>query len=170
MLCGASSYLRIAVLVCESQLAKKTIEQVQKLATRWIIGGYETYKSRFTKPNLPVTLYIEIHDVLYLTQLMLREQVLLIKNLVSQIEKQYTKQNTRHELKVHKSRLQKINYNFFHRSALLMKIVKENSCTSASEQERNHDSLLEILYRELQWIGHMHMDHPVQVWKLRRIR
>ena len=60
---------------------QKTIEQEQKIATRWIIGGNETYKSRLTKLDLLlVTLYIEMHDVLYLTKLMLGEQDLQIKN------------------------------------------------------------------------------------------
>ena len=72
---------------------------------------------------LPVTLYIDMHDVLYLTRLTLQEEDLQVKSSLSQTKPVHT-QDRQDNNKIHKSRLQKTNNSFFHRSALLMNIVR----------------------------------------------
>ena len=47
------------------------LERVQKLATKWILGTSSHYKERLQKLNLlPLSLYIELHDILVLLALL----------------------------------------------------------------------------------------------------
>ena len=45
----------------------REIEKLQKIATKWILSGKQSYKQQLVTLNLlTLSLYIEMHDLLYL--------------------------------------------------------------------------------------------------------
>ena len=86
------------------------LERVQKLATKWILCSNERYKERLTNLKLlPLCLYIELHDLLYMLAIMITTPPLISKKKPPET----TRQDTRGEFKIAKSRLQKTDDNFF---------------------------------------------------------
>ena len=127
---------------------EKTIEQVQKLATGKIFGGNETYKIKLTKFNqLPVTLYIEMHDVL------IEEQDLQIKNSARQRKTLYKRRDTTRtkNARVETAKNPQKLFPSISPADENRQAINENSRQAATEQERIYDSLLAILHRQIQW-------------------
>ena len=86
----------------------KSIERVQKTAMRWIAPTESTYKKRLLLTHLlPVTLYLELHDLLYLLR---RTDCSTTENQGNDNSK--TRQHARGERIIPKYRLQKTNDNF----------------------------------------------------------
>ena len=53
-----------------NKLQMKEIEKLLKIATKWILSEKQSYKQRLVTLNLlPLSLYIEMHDLLYLIAL-----------------------------------------------------------------------------------------------------
>ena len=62
------------------------MERVQKIATKWFYGSHIEYRERLLKCNLlPVSMYYELHDMLYLDsaerKIQHRHQQIQIKNI-----------------------------------------------------------------------------------------
>ena len=98
------------------------LEKVQKLATKWILCSNESYKERLTNLKLlPLCLYIELHDLLYLLAIMRGDYDTTID--LQEKPPETTRQDTRGEFKIAKSRLQKTDDNFFRRTKSLYNLV-----------------------------------------------
>ena len=87
------------------------LEKNQKLATKWILCPNENYRARLTNlKRLPLCLYAEPHDPLYLSAIMRRE----FDNTLDLQEKppEANQKDTRGRFKNLKSRLQKTDNDF----------------------------------------------------------
>ena len=109
----------------------KSIERVQKTAMRWIAPTESTYKKRLLLTHLlPVTLYLELHDLLYLLR---RTDCSTTENQENDNSKT-TRQHARGERIIPKYRLQKTNDNFPYRAKkLLNAVIKSLSNTTPDE-------------------------------------
>lgn len=109
----------------------KSIERVQKTAMRWIAPTESTYKKRLLLTHLlPVTLYLELHDLLYLLR---RTDCSTTENQENDNCKT-TRQHARGERIIPKYRLQKTNDNFPYRAKkLLNAVIKSLSNTTPDE-------------------------------------
>ena len=91
----------------------KEIEKLQKVATKWILSEKQCCKQRFVTLNLlPLSLYIEMHDLLYLIALKQGKYDFELSNLDS-IQESSTRQYSRGELQINKNRLVRSDENFF---------------------------------------------------------
>ena len=80
----------------------KRNETLQKIATKWILSEKHSYKQRFAVLNLlPLSLYIEMHDLLYLIAVKQGKYDVELSNLDS-IQESTTRQHSR-ELQINKS-------------------------------------------------------------------
>ena len=119
------------------------LEKVQKLATKWILCSNESYKERLTNLKLlPLCLYIELHDLLYLLAIMRGDYDTTVN--LQENPPETTRQDTRGEFKIAKSRLQKTDDNFFRRTKslynLVIRVYKDYG------QYLNKQTLLKIYY------------------------
>ena len=117
----------IAVYASQTWLPNKgnltEFEKVQHHATKWIIGSDLSYRNRLIKLHiLPLSLYVEMHDLLMLLSIKTGEF-----DVESSIENETicdnTRQSNRGEFKLSKPRLNKTNENFFRRTKLLYNYV-----------------------------------------------
>ena len=117
----------IAVYASQTWLPNKgnltEFEKVQHHATKWIIGSDLSYQNRLIKLHiLPLSLYVEIHDLLMLLSIKTGEF-----DGESSLENETicdnTRQSNRGEFKLSKPRLNKTNENFFRRTKLLYNYV-----------------------------------------------
>ena len=105
--------------------SQKQLEQVQKIATKWMVGAKDCYKTRLTKLGLlPISLYMELYDILYLGNILCGNVDIDQKCYITEMTNQTTRQDSRKEIIIPKARLQKTNDNFFIRAAKLMNVVR----------------------------------------------
>ena len=96
-----------------------TVEKVQKLATRWILGPEKSYCERMKELKLlPLSLYMEMHDILMLLA-MLNDNYDVVPNETLPHAYDSTRQFQRGELPIAQTRLQKTVDNFFTRTKRL---------------------------------------------------
>ena len=116
----------IAVYASQTWLPNKgnlaEFEKVRHHATKWIIGSDLSYRNRLIKLHiLPLSLYVELHDLLMLLSIKTGEF-----DVESSIEIETicdnTRQSNRGEFKLSKP-LNKTNENFFRRTKLLYNYV-----------------------------------------------
>ena len=67
--------VQVATYASQAWMPSRTnmtdLEKVQKLATKWSLCSNESYKERLTNLKLlPLCLYIELHDLLYMLAIM----------------------------------------------------------------------------------------------------
>ena len=107
----------ISVYASQSWLLNKgnltEFEKIQHHATKWIIGSDLSYRNRLIKLHiLPLSLYVEMHDLLMLSSINTGEF-----DVESSIENETicdtTRQSNRGEFNLSKPRLKKTNENFF---------------------------------------------------------
>ena len=83
----------------------------------------QNYKQRLVTLNLlPLSFYIEIHNLLYLIALKRGKYDVELSN-VDSIQESTTRQHSRGELQINKNRLVRRDENFFHRSKNLHNLV-----------------------------------------------
>ena len=91
------------------------LERVQKLATKWILRTSKTYTERLKDLNLlPLNLYMEMHDILILIALLENRYDVEIERKPSE-SCEITRQSSRGEFQIPKSRLQRTDDTFFRR-------------------------------------------------------
>ena len=101
----------------------KEIEKLQKIAAKWILSEKQSYKQRLVTLNLlPLSLYIEMRDLLYLLALKQGKNDVELSNLDS-IQESSTRQHSRGELQIKNNRLVRSDENFFHRTKILYNLV-----------------------------------------------
>ena len=102
----------------------RDMERVQKIAAKWFYGSHIEYHERLLKCNLlPVSMYYELHDILYLDSLLKGKYDKDINNFISKTSVESTRQSSRSELEVTRTRTQKADENFFIRSSNLHNIM-----------------------------------------------
>ena len=101
----------------------KEIEKLQKIATKWILSKKQSYKLRLVTLNLlPLSLYIEMHYLLYPIALKKSKYDVELLNLDS-IQESTSRQHSRGELQINKNRLVRSGENFSHRTKILYSLV-----------------------------------------------
>ena len=104
----------------KSNLAK--FEKVQEIATKWILNASFEYKDRLLQLKLlPLSLYVEMHNLLLLISLDRNEYDVVVD--LPRVTEDKTRQHTRGELTIGTNRLYKTDENFFHRTKLLYNII-----------------------------------------------
>ena len=127
----------------------KEIEKLQKIATKRILSEKQSYKQRLVTLNLlPLRLYIEMHNLLYLIALKQGKYDVELSNLDS-IQESTTRQHSRGELQINKNRLVRSYENFFHRRKILYNFLA---------------LFLQSVHRGKQ----MHLADCMQVWNLQQ--
>ena len=170
-------YVMPILTYCSQTLAPntthcKSIERVQKTAMRWIAPTESTYKKRLLLTQLlPVTLYLELHDLLYLLR---RTDCSTTENQENDNSKT-TRQHARGERIIPKYRLQKTNDNFPYRAKkLLNAVIKSLSNTAPDEILKPTKSTLSNFFwsyfKEVWRIHSLHLAYPVQLWILHHKR
>ena len=102
----------------------RVMERVQKIATKWFYGSHIEYRERLLKCNLlPVSMYCELHDIIYLDSLLKGKYDMDINKFISKTSVESTRQSSRSELEVTRTRTQKADENFFIRSSILHNIM-----------------------------------------------
>ena len=121
------------------------LERVQKLATKWILCTNSHYKDRLAKLKLlPLSLYIEMHDILMLLALIENKyDVNLNKATYGTCET--TRQSNRGEFQLTKTRLQKTDENFFRRTKTLYNCLIR-TCSEFKENP-NKSSLTNVYFK-----------------------
>ena len=121
------------------------LERVQKLATKWILCTNSHYKDRLAKLKLlPLSLYIEMHDILMLLALIENKyDVNLKKATYGTCET--TRQSNRGEFNLTKTRLQKTDENFFRRTKTLYNCLIR-TCSEFKENP-NKSSLTNVYFK-----------------------
>ena len=100
------------------------IEKLQKRATSWILSGRNcTYKKLKALKLLPLSLYVEMLDLLLLLSLLDNKFDIRVNLEYQDFEK--TRQSARGEIKIAKNRVRKTDENFLHRAKLLYKIFSK---------------------------------------------
>ena len=122
------------ILTCCSQVfypsvsALKKLEKIQKHATIWFYGYNDKYKARLLRCNLlPVSLYIELHDVLYLQMILNGRVDIKLSALLTINENESTRQGERKELAVNSTRKRKSDENFVRRASILYNILSRHA-------------------------------------------
>ena len=81
------------------------MERVQKIATKWFYGSHIEYRERLLNCNLlPVSMYYELHDILYLDSLLKGKYDRDINKFISKTSVESTRQTSRSELEVTRTR------------------------------------------------------------------
>ena len=116
----------VPILVYSSQVYHLTttclrkVEKIQRLATKWFFGVNVDYKTRLIKCGLlPLSMYIELHDVLFMRDLLRNKYGYTIADEMILKESTRTRQDARNELEIPKVNRNKCE-NFFHRTAKLV--------------------------------------------------
>ena len=93
----------VPILVYGSQVSHLTtmclrkVEKIQRLATKWFLGVNVDYKPRLIKCGLlPLSVYIELHDVLFMRDLLINKYDYTTTNEMN--PKESKKQDTMHEM------------------------------------------------------------------------
>ena len=82
-------------------------ERVQKIATKWFYGSHIEYRERLPKCNLlPVSMYYELHDILYRDSLLKGKYDKDINKFILKESFESTRQSSRTELEVTRNRTQ----------------------------------------------------------------
>ena len=72
----------------------RDLERVQKIATKWFYGSHIEYRERLLKYNLlPVSMYYELHDILYLDSLLKGKYDIDINKFISKTSVESTRQS-----------------------------------------------------------------------------
>ena len=104
----------------------RKIEQVLRKTTKWITNGTADYKERLLRLKiLPLSMYMEVHDILYLISVL--EGNYEAKNKKMPVTKSrggLTRQQT--ELYIPQQRLKKCDENFWIRAPKLLKLVQRS--------------------------------------------
>ena len=102
----------------------KKLEKIQKHATVCFYGYNDNYKARLLRCNLlPASLYIELHDVLYLQMLLNGRVDIKPSALLTVNENESTRQGQRKELAANSSRKRKSEEIFVRRASILYNIL-----------------------------------------------
>ena len=125
----AGYIIPIVTYPTQAWFANKTeteeIELVQKEATSWILNNWElNYKKRLGKLNLlPLSLYIELHDLLLLIAFLSGNYNINIP--ITRNQKCDDQPNTRlfELIKINQARTKKVDENFWRRSSQLLNII-----------------------------------------------
>ena len=106
-----------------SKTDMKSIEKIQHKAKRWIWVENDEYHQRLETLNiLPLSMYMEMHDVLYLLSILEGNYHVPEDKLPKRIENET---RLKHEFELPKHRLQKSDENFFFfRAAKLYNIIR----------------------------------------------
>ena len=113
----------IVTYCSQAWFPNKSQIKLQKIATKWILSEKQSYKQRLVTLNLlPLSLYIEMYDLLYLIALKQVKYDVELSNLDS-IQESTTRQHSRGELQINKNRLVRSDENFFHRTKILYNLV-----------------------------------------------
>ena len=125
----------------------KKLEKIQKLATVWFYAYNDNYKPRLLRCNLlPVSLYIELHDVPYLQMILNGRVDIKPSALLTINENESTRQGQRKELAVNSTRKRKSDENFVRRASILYNILSRHATVHQckTEQELPDVNLLAI--------------------------
>ena len=108
-----------------SKTDMKSIEKIQHKAMNWICGGNDEYHQRVeTLKILPVSMYMEMHDVLYLPSIL--EGIYYVpEDKLPKRKKNETRQ--KQEFEILKHRLQKSDEHFFFGAAKLYNIIRRTT-------------------------------------------
>ena len=102
----------------------RKVEKIQRLATKWFFGVNVDYKTRLIKCGLlPLSMYIELHDVLFMRDLLKNKYDYTTTNEMNLKESKRTRQDARNELEIPKVNRNKCSENFFHRTTKLVNIL-----------------------------------------------
>ena len=108
-----------------SKTDMKSIEKIQQKATKWICGGNDEYHQRLeTLKILPLSMYMEMHDVLYLLSI-LEGNYYVPEDKLPKRKENETRQKQEFELPKH--RLHKSDENFFFRATKLFNIISRTT-------------------------------------------
>ena len=120
----------VPILVYGSQVSHLTtmclrkVEKIQRLATKWFFGVNVDCKTRLIKCGLlPFSMYIELHDVLFMRDLLKNKYDYTTTNEMNLKESKRRRQDARNELEIPKVNRNKCSENFFHRTAKLVNIL-----------------------------------------------
>ena len=148
---------------------KSQMKEIEKLriATKWILSKKQSYKQRLVTLNmLPLSLYIEMHDLLYLIALKQGKNDVELSNLDS-IQESSSRQHSRGELQIKKNRLVRSDENFFHRTKILYNLVlKVYSNFGRSLNKNSVNNFLAMFLQSVHRGKQMHLAHCMQVWIL----
>ena len=127
----------------------------------------QSHKQRFAALNLsPLSLYIEMHDLLYLIALKQGKNDVELSNLDS-IQESTTRQHSRGELQINKNRLVTGDENFFQRTKILYNLVlKVFSNYGGSLNKNSVKNFLALFLESVHRGKQKHLAHCKQVWKL----
>ena len=99
----------VPILVYGSQVSHLTtmclrkVEKIQGLSTKWFLRVNIDYKTRLIKCGLlPLSMYIELHDVLFMRDLLKNEYDNTTTNEMNLKESKRTRQDARNELEIPK--------------------------------------------------------------------
>lgn len=108
-----------------SRLGMQEIERVQQVATKWIVSASMPYKERLRWLNLlPLSLYSEMHDLLYLLSIQNGDyDYNMTSTDVQTTRTETTRQADRGGFRLPKTRLTRTDDNFFRRTKSLFNIV-----------------------------------------------
>ena len=120
ILCSQAYYPSVSSL--------KKLEKIQKSATVWFYGYNDNYKARLVRCNLlPVSPYIELHDVFFL-QLIFNGRVDIKPSALLTINKnESTTQGQRKKLTVNSTRERKSDENFVRRASILYNTLSRHA-------------------------------------------
>ena len=117
----------------------KKLEKVQKYATAWFYGYDISYKCRLIKSKLlPVSLYIELHDVLFLLDLLEQKMDIEHSELLSVRPCSNTRQGDRNEMVVTSTRTKKADENFVIRASQLYNILSRHMKQLNEPMDKEH--------------------------------
>ena len=147
----------------------KIIEKLQKIATKWILSEKQSYKQRLVTLNfLHLSLYIEMHELLYLIALKQGIYDVELPNLDS-IQESTTRQHSRGELQINKNRLIRSDENFSTGQKFYILVLKVYSNYGRSLNKNSDKNFLAFFLQSVHRGKQMHLAHCMQVWILSRI-
>ena len=136
--CSQAYYPRVSSL--------KKLGKIQKHATAWFYGYNDNYKDRQLRCNLlPVSLYIELHDVFYLQMILNGTVDIKPSALLTINENEATRQVQRKELAVNSTRKRKTDENFVRSASILYNILSRHA--QYTNVKLNKSSLTNIYWQ-----------------------
>ena len=148
--------------IITSQL--KIIEKVKSRAMSWIYGYNSSYVTKLKTANLlPVSIYMELHDVLLFWKTNCGNYDIAAAQYVSWNTNQTTRQGNNNEFEKPKYRLCKSDENFWKRAALLYNIFSKKIDFSDATKLKQNLTRVYWNYVETQYkrTSSVHLAHPL---------
>ena len=155
-------FLCIAGMVTHQKTEMREIERVQQKATTWILNYSIGYKERLrTLKILPLSMYIELHDTLFLQWVMDGKYSVSEDSIPISLRESTTRQCSEFEL--NKNRISKTDENFWTRAPKTFQYTPQTVSRQPDEKTTDR-KLLQLLWKQLQWARHMHLACTVFLW------